>query len=109
MFLNKQDVLKAKIESGKCIGNYFPGYLSYELSPKGSFPALTLETPWPLQDRRLMIVTFHVLDGNKKESDEYLRTRCFIRDMFIVSSYQSVYEKYLIFYKVISNSLSYHS
>ncbi|KAG8222920.1 hypothetical protein J437_LFUL000214 [Ladona fulva] len=54
LFLNKQDVLEDKIRKGKDIGNYFPDYRTYNMDPK---------------------------DGNT--GDEYMRTRCFIRDMFI--------------------------
>ncbi|XP_015588247.1 guanine nucleotide-binding protein G(f) subunit alpha isoform X2 [Cephus cinctus] len=54
VFLNKQDILKDKIESGKDIGIQFPEYDDYKLSSK---------------------------DGNS--FDHYYRTRCFIRDTFV--------------------------
>lgn len=53
VFLNKQDMLKEKVESGKSIAPYFPEYNKYQMSSK---------------------------DGDG--SDEYIRTRCFIRDLF---------------------------
>ncbi|XP_069690430.1 guanine nucleotide-binding protein G(f) subunit alpha isoform X1 [Periplaneta americana] len=53
VFLNKQDVLQQKIESGKSIVQYFPEYKKYEMDSR---------------------------DGNIK--DEYLKTRSFIRDLF---------------------------
>ncbi|GFG30691.1 hypothetical protein Cfor_07468 [Coptotermes formosanus] len=53
VFLNKQDMLKEKIESGKSVASYFPEYNKYQMSSK---------------------------DGDG--SDEYIRTRCFIRDLF---------------------------
>lgn len=57
VFLNKQDILKDKIVSQqKSIGQYFPEYSEYKLESK---------------------------DRDSKEDDEYLRTRCFIRDKFM--------------------------
>lgn len=53
VFLNKQDMLKEKVESGKSIGTYFPEYAMYEMNSK---------------------------DG--RSCDEYIKTRCFIRDLF---------------------------
>lgn len=53
VFLNKQDMLKEKIKSGKSIAPYFPEYKKYQMSSK---------------------------DGDG--SDEYIRTRCFIRSLF---------------------------
>lgn len=35
VFLNKQDLLKKKIEQGKRIGKYFPDYLQYQMQEKG--------------------------------------------------------------------------
>jgi len=35
VFLNKQDVLKEKVESGKSIAKYFPDYAKYQLDSKG--------------------------------------------------------------------------
>lgn len=35
VFLNKQDVLKEKVESGKSIATYFPEYSKYEMNSKG--------------------------------------------------------------------------
>jgi hypothetical protein len=35
VFLNKQDMLKEKVESGKSIANYFPEYNMYEMNSKG--------------------------------------------------------------------------
>lgn len=54
VFLNKQDILKEKIESGKSIASYFPEYNKYQMSSK---------------------------DGDG--SDEYIRTRHFIRSLFV--------------------------
>lgn len=53
VFLNKQDMLKEKVESGKSIATYFPEYITYEMSST---------------------------DG--RSCDEYIKTRCFIRDLF---------------------------
>jgi len=53
-FLNKQDMLKEKVESGKSIAPYFPEYDKYQMSSK---------------------------DGDG--SDEYTRTRFFIRSLFV--------------------------
>ncbi|CAG7719312.1 unnamed protein product, partial [Allacma fusca] len=53
VFLNKQDLLKKKIESGASIGHYYPDFFHYSIDNK---------------------------DGDN--NDEYTRTRCFIRDMF---------------------------
>ena len=57
VFLNKQDLLKDKIQRGQCIGQYFPQYYSYILDHEDGDP-----------------------------TDEYNKTRCFIRDLFHVSS-----------------------
>jgi guanine nucleotide-binding protein subunit alpha len=54
VFLNKQDILKEKIESGKSIASYFPEYKKYRMSRK---------------------------DGDG--SDEYTRTKHFIRSLFV--------------------------
>jgi len=54
VFLNKQDILKEKIESGKSIASYFPDYKKYEMNSK---------------------------DGDG--SDEYIRTQHFIRSLFV--------------------------
>jgi hypothetical protein len=35
VFLNKQDKLKEKVESGKSIATYFPEYNRYEMNSKG--------------------------------------------------------------------------
>ncbi|CAL4121790.1 unnamed protein product [Meganyctiphanes norvegica] len=57
IFLNKQDILKQKIiEEKKNIGDYFPEYQNYKLDPK---------------------------DKDIGENEDYLRTRCFIRDKFM--------------------------
>jgi hypothetical protein len=37
VFLNKQDMLKEKIESGKSIAPYFPEYKKYQMSSKGEY------------------------------------------------------------------------
>jgi len=37
MFLNKQDMLKEKVESGKSIARYFPEYNNYQMSSKGEY------------------------------------------------------------------------
>lgn len=37
VFLNKQDILKEKIESGKSIASYFPEYKKYRMSRKGEY------------------------------------------------------------------------
>lgn len=58
VFLNKQDLLKEKLDSGKSIAKYFPEYEQYSLSEK---------------------------DGNP--FDEFDRTRFFIRHQLIVSIY----------------------
>lgn len=50
VFLNKQDILEEKINMGKSIGNYFPDYQNFRITPR---------------------------DGNV--FDELIRTRCFIR------------------------------
>ncbi|KAH9398310.1 hypothetical protein TYRP_018957 [Tyrophagus putrescentiae] len=54
LFLNKQDILKEKIERGSKIENYFPEYKDYKLPSK---------------------------DGDPE--DEYIKARCFIRDKFL--------------------------
>ncbi|XP_021962817.1 guanine nucleotide-binding protein G(f) subunit alpha isoform X2 [Folsomia candida] len=53
VFLNKQDLLKDKINAGNNIGQYFPQYYTYSVDPE---------------------------DGDN--NDTYIRTRCFIRDLF---------------------------
>ncbi|XP_050712293.1 guanine nucleotide-binding protein G(s) subunit alpha-like [Eriocheir sinensis] len=63
VFLNKQDILKEKVGSGKNIGDHFPEYADYKLEDK---------------DR---------VDG---EDEEYLRTRCFIRERFLAISREEV-------------------
>ncbi|KAF7491451.1 Guanine nucleotide-binding protein G(f) subunit alpha [Sarcoptes scabiei] len=55
LFLNKQDILKEKIQRGSRIENYFPDFKDYKLT-SGK-------------------------DGDP--TDEYNRARCFIRDKFI--------------------------
>lgn len=57
VFLNKQDLLKDKINAGNNIGQYFPQYYTYSVDPE---------------------------DGDN--NDTYIRTRCFIRDLFHVST-----------------------
>jgi len=37
IFLNKQDMLKEKIESGKSIAPYFPEYNKYQMSIRGEY------------------------------------------------------------------------
>ncbi|XP_071448278.1 guanine nucleotide-binding protein G(f) subunit alpha [Hetaerina americana] len=54
IFLNKQDVLEQKVNQGKSIGKYFPDYRKYTVAKR---------------------------DGNP--DNEYIKTRCFIRDLFI--------------------------
>jgi len=54
LFLNKQDILKEKIERGCKIVNYFPEYKDYKVTSKEADP-----------------------------NDEYIRVRCFIRDKFL--------------------------
>lgn len=54
LFLNKQDILKEKIERGSKIENYFPKYKDYRVTSKK-------------------------VDSN----DEYVRAQYFIRDMFL--------------------------
>jgi len=56
VFLNKQDLLQSKLEAGNCIGDHFTEYFGYSMEDDA--------------------------DGNPK--DEYIKTRCFIRDMFLV-------------------------
>ncbi|KAG0726289.1 Guanine nucleotide-binding protein G(f) subunit alpha [Chionoecetes opilio] len=63
VFLNKQDILKEKVASGKCIGDHFPDYSSYTLEDK---------------------------DGVTGEDQEYLKTRCFIREKFMAISKEVV-------------------
>lgn len=58
VFLNKQDVMEAKIRAGKNIGKYFTEYEHYRLSPH---------------------------EGNV--FDECNKTRCFIRSKLIVSAH----------------------
>nr|XP_045583674.1 guanine nucleotide-binding protein G(olf) subunit alpha-like isoform X1 [Procambarus clarkii] len=60
VFLNKQDILRDKVVNRhKCIGDHFPEYTHYVLQSK---------------------------DRDSEEDEEYLRTRCFIRDKFLVSN-----------------------
>ena len=54
LFLNKQDILKEKVERGANIQNYFPEYNQFIMSTK---------------------------DGDPE--DPYIRTRCFIRELFL--------------------------
>ncbi|CAG2062775.1 unnamed protein product, partial [Timema podura] len=54
IFLNKQDLLREKIQSGKQVNKYFPDYEHYQLDKK---------------------------EGNP--FDEYTRAKCFIRDLFV--------------------------
>lgn len=54
LFLNKQDILKEKIERGSKLANCFPEFTDYKLSSKDGDPG-----------------------------DEYTRARCFIRDKFL--------------------------
>ncbi|XP_037784644.1 guanine nucleotide-binding protein G(s) subunit alpha-like [Penaeus monodon] len=62
VFLNKQDILKDKVvNSKKRIGDYFPDYANYKLDMK---------------------------DRDPNEDEEYQKTRCFIRDKFLVMSPQ---------------------
>lgn len=56
LFLNKQDLLKKKIDEGVRVGDYFPEYDNY--------------TP-------------HKVDKDEDPKEEYIRARCFIRDKFI--------------------------
>lgn len=63
VFLNKQDILKEKVTSGKCIGDHFPDYSDYRLEDK---------------------------DRVADEDQEYLRTRCFIREKFMAISKEEV-------------------
>ncbi|KAG7169377.1 Guanine nucleotide-binding protein G(f) subunit alpha-like [Homarus americanus] len=64
VFLNKQDILREKVVSGrKNIGDHFPDYVTYKLESR---------------------------DRDSEEDEEYLRTRCFIRDKFIAISKQVV-------------------
>ncbi|XP_042877690.1 guanine nucleotide-binding protein G(f) subunit alpha-like isoform X2 [Penaeus japonicus] len=64
VFLNKQDILKDKVVNDKkCIGDYFPNYANYRLDAK---------------------------DRDPNEDEEYLKTRCFIRDQFLEISKQVV-------------------
>ena len=55
LFLNKQDILKEKIERGANIEKYFPEYKQYVINSSK--------------------------DGDPE--DPYLRARCFIRDLFL--------------------------
>ena len=54
LFLNKQDILKGKIERGAKIEKYFPEFENYIMSSKDGDPG-----------------------------DPYIKTRCFIRDLFL--------------------------
>lgn len=56
VFLNKQDLLKKKIEQGKRIGKYFPDYIQYQMLEK--------------------------VDAN----DEYTRTKLFMKKKITVSN-----------------------
>jgi len=42
VFLNKQDLLKEKVESGKSIGLYFPEYNEYQMNSKGEYISLLI-------------------------------------------------------------------
>jgi len=57
VFLNKQDLLQEKVESGHSIGDHFPQYENYSVNPK-----------------------------EDKCDDEYTKTKFFIRDLFLVSN-----------------------
>ena len=59
VFLNKQDILKEKIRNGRKLGDYFPAFHDFQLDNKDILP---------------------------DEDYEYLKARCFIRKMFVVSS-----------------------
>lgn len=64
LFLNKQDILKEKIAAGARIEDYFPEYADYRsqrTSASGRRPS----------------------SREDNFSDEYIRARCFIRDMFL--------------------------
>ncbi|XP_071549528.1 guanine nucleotide-binding protein G(s) subunit alpha-like [Panulirus ornatus] len=64
VFLNKQDILREKVvDARKSIGDHFPDYVDYKLESK---------------------------DRVSGEDEEYVRTRCFIRDKFIEISKQAV-------------------
>lgn len=54
VFLNKQDLLKRKIEQGKRIGEYFSDYLQYKMPEKG------------------------------EANDEYVKTRSFMKKKIMV-------------------------
>lgn len=54
LFLNKQDLLEKKVQRRISIGDYFPDYSNYQLTTKDGDP-----------------------------NNEYIRTRCFIRDLFL--------------------------
>ncbi|XP_076366075.1 guanine nucleotide-binding protein G(s) subunit alpha-like isoform X2 [Tachypleus tridentatus] len=56
LFLNKQDVLKKKLQAGAQLAKYFPEFDSYSLSTQ---------------------------DRDEDEDNEYNRARCFIRDKFL--------------------------
>ncbi|XP_046986569.1 guanine nucleotide-binding protein G(f) subunit alpha [Schistocerca americana] len=73
LFLNKQDVLMEKIKQGKSIRQNFPEYDSYIMNPK---------------------------DG--RSDDEYLRTRSFIRDLFlgITTKKTPAHHEYVVFHRV---------
>ncbi|CAG0884264.1 unnamed protein product [Cyprideis torosa] len=57
LFLNKQDLLKEKLENGAKMEEYFPEFVTYELAPED-------------------------IDKNE-ENREYLRARAFIKDKFM--------------------------
>jgi len=42
VFLNKQDMLKEKVESGKSIAPYFPEYNKYQMSSKGEYISMLI-------------------------------------------------------------------
>lgn len=58
LFLNKQDILKEKIENGSKIENFFPDYKDYQLKNKD-------------------------IKNEKKENLEYMKAKYFIRDKFL--------------------------
>jgi len=57
LFLNKQDLLKKKVESGISIGTYFEDYNNYQINLKK--------------------------DKHMNPNDEFDRTRCYIKDKFL--------------------------
>lgn len=58
LFFNKQDILKEKIERGSKLEKYFPEFVDYKLQAKDA-------------------------NGIDVSEEEYVRARCFIRDMFL--------------------------